>query len=65
MKDGPLMRVRHFRAATVVLGGVLVGVPATAFARTPVPCNAAALQSAVIAANAVGGGTLNLTAACT
>ena len=47
------------------MGGVLLGLPATAVAQTLVPCNAAALQSAVAAANTAGGGTLNLSPACT
>ncbi|GAA3073362.1 hypothetical protein GCM10010464_41800 [Pseudonocardia yunnanensis] len=59
------MRARRFLAVAVVVGGVLVSLPATAFAQTLVPCNGPALQSAVAATNAAGGGTLNLTPACT
>jgi hypothetical protein len=59
------MRVRRFLAVAVAVGGVLVSVPATAFAQTLVPCSGSALQSAVEATNAAGGGTLNLTPACT
>jgi hypothetical protein len=59
------MRARRFLAGTVVLGGVLLGLPATAVAQTLVPCNGAALQSAVAAANTAGGGTLNLSPGCT
>jgi hypothetical protein len=59
------MRGRRFLAGTVVIGGMLMGLPATAFAQTLVPCNETALKNAVAAANSAGGGTLNLTAACT
>ncbi|GIF47334.1 hypothetical protein DFJ67_6848 [Asanoa ferruginea] len=59
------MYVRHLLAATVVLGSVALAQPAAASARAFVPCNAAALQTAVVAANTAGGGTLDLSPACT
>lgn len=48
-----------------MLGGVLLGLPATASAQTLVPCNGAMLQTAVANANTAGGGTLNLSSGCT
>ncbi|GAA1875079.1 hypothetical protein [Asanoa iriomotensis] len=59
------MRVRQFLVATIVLGGVLSGQPASAYPGNLVRCNAAALQAAVAKADNAGGGTLNLTPRCT
>jgi hypothetical protein len=62
------MYVRHLLAATAVLGNialVALGQPAFASARASVPCNEAALRTAVVAANNAGGGTLDLSPACT
>ncbi|MEV0718141.1 hypothetical protein [Asanoa sp. NPDC050611] len=42
----------------------MTGAPAQAYPKT-VPCNAVALQKAVVAADNAGGGTLNLTPRCT
>jgi hypothetical protein len=59
------MYVRHLLAATAVFGSIALGQPAVASARTSVPCYEAALRTAVIAANNAGGGTLDLSPACT
>lgn len=59
------MRLRQLIAAATIFGVALFGARPAALAQPAlVPCNGAALQSAVEAVDTAGGGTLNLTPFC-
>lgn len=51
--------------AAILLAGFLAAAPARASTGVSVPCNTAALITAITAANTSGGGTINLAPGCT
>jgi len=64
MKTLSIVKASLGGGAALLLAGFLAAAPAQA-AAGPVPCSSDALTAAFAAANAAGGGTINLTSGCT
>jgi hypothetical protein len=65
MKTVSVVKAGLGGGAALLLTGLLTAAPAQAAAGGPVPCSPDALRAAITAANAAGGGTINLAAGCT
>ena len=64
MKTMSIVKAGLGSGAALLLAGFLAAAPAQASTRGSVPCSSAALIAAVTAANAAGGGTINLAPRC-
>jgi len=64
MKTISIVKTAMGGSAAILFGGLLAATPAQA-AAGPVPCSPVALIAAITAANAAGGGTIDLAPGCT
>src|SRR6185295_5668284 len=65
MKTVSIVKAGLGGGAALLLTGLLTAAPAQAAAAGSVPCSPGALVAAITAANAAGGGTINLASGCT
>ena len=65
MKTVSIVKASLGGGAALLLIGLLAAAPAQAAAAGSVPCSPGALVAAIAAANAAGGGTVNLASGCT
>ena len=65
MKTVSVVKAGLGGGAALLLAGLLTAAPAQAAAGGSVPCSSGALIAAINAANAAGGGTINLAPGCT
>ena len=65
MKTLSIVKTALGGGAAILLAGFLAAAPAQAAAAASVPCSPGALSTAITAAKAAGGGTINLAPGCT